>query len=160
MVYYQKMLKKLLLAVFLCGNLSFATEILIPSKLEALIKKDCTLVHLWAIWCSICVSELEDVISYMDGGKSKTTPVMIEVSSPFVQDSLSVKHIAKVKKSFPMYLKPADQEKAYYEIVQPNWDGALPLTVLFSKGRRVEKWTGEIKSRFNQITQSITQNCR
>ncbi len=137
----------ILLALLLQAPLVLAagkSPVLLPAdKIAGLKQKPCTFFHVWATWCTICVQELPEVIKVLNGLKA-LTPVVIDVSSPFVQDQFSKKWAQTLKASFPIYLKPAGRDDLYLNSIDRDWSGALPYSVLFDKGKRKKVWLGAL----------------
>ena len=106
-------------------------------------KKPCTFIHVWATWCTICLQELPQVIQTLAAMKN-VTPVIVDVSSPFVQENFSKKWNTVLSAPFPMYLKPAGKDDPYLNAIDKDWSGALPFSVLYDKGKRKKTWLGAL----------------
>jgi len=113
------------------------------SQIPAFQKQPCTFVHAWATWCSICVTELPNVFKSLASLK-KVNPVVIDLSSPFVQENFSKKYVAKLAPPFKTYLKPPGSEAVYMSVLEPKWTKELPYSALFHRGKRVKVWVGAL----------------
>ncbi len=118
-------------------------EELPAAKIAPLKKKSCALIHVWATWCTNCLQELPDLVKVLNSMK-EITPVVIDVSSPFVQNNFSKKWIATLKPQFRTYLKPSVKDEVYLNAIDKDWSGSLPFSVLYHKGKRKKVWNGSI----------------
>lgn len=136
-------------------------EELPAAKLAAMKKKPCTLLHVWATWCTTCLQELPDLLKALAAIKG-VTPVVIDVSSPFVQNNFSKKWMASLKPPFKTYLKPDVKDAAYLETVDKDWSGGLPFSALYHKGKRRKVWNGSIdlSGNLSELRRDVAEHCR
>jgi thiol-disulfide isomerase/thioredoxin len=120
------------------------SQYLFPKDLDKLKKDKCAFFHVWATWCSICMEEMPDLIKVLKTTK-KVRPVVIDVSSPSVQDSFSKRWMQQLRPSFPTYLKPDLKDEVYLDAVDKSFSGTLPFSALFQKGKLLKKWTGALE---------------
>lgn len=118
-------------------------SLLSGDKLQVLKRQDCTFVHVWATWCTVCMEEMPHLLSTLKDVK-RVHPVIIDVSTPYVQDSQSKKWMASLNPPFPTYLKPKGDDAEYMEQVDKAWSGALPYSVLFDRGTKKKEWIGSL----------------
>ena len=87
----KKKMKKLTLMILVLTALASPAkpvyEELPADKIAALKKKPCTLIHVWATWCTVCLTELPDLLKVIASVK-ELNPVIVDVSSEFVQEHL------------------------------------------------------------------------
>lgn len=134
-----------------------ATQPLPAARVAAMKKQPCTFFHVWATWCSICLQELPDLLKVMAAMKG-ATPVVIDVSSPFVQANFSKKWIQTLKPAFVTYVKPAGKDEPYLNAIDQEWSGALPFSVLYHKGKRLMVWQGSLD--LGTIAREVEEQCK
>ncbi len=132
---------------------------LLPAeKIAAFKKQPCTLLHVWATWCTICIQEMPDLVKVLNVEKSRVRPIIIDASSPFQQDNFSKKYMATLKPQFTTYVKPGGDDDKYLNAIDKGWSGSLPFSALYHKGKRQKVWNGSIDlSRFKD---DIATNCQ
>ena len=127
-------------------------------KLTKLKKESsCAFVHVWATWCTICLEELPGLLKTL-AGEEKVRPIVLDVSSAFVQDNFSKKWLKSLAPPFEVYLKPKGGEEAYLNAIDPKWDGGLPYSAVYYKGQQKRIWNGTIK--LNTLAQDIEAECQ
>lgn len=131
-------------------------EPLPAGKLAALKKEPCTLIHVWATWCTTCLTELPDLLRALAAEK-RVRPIVIDVSAPFIQDNFSKKYITSLKPAFKTYLKPEGKDEPYLSAIDKDWSGSLPFSALYDKGRRKKVWNGSID--LAKLGADIAANC-
>lgn len=113
------------------------------SKILELVKGPCVFVHLWATWCPICIEELPQVIDFLN--KNKTTiPVLVDLSSSFVQNNFSKKWVLSHSPQFKTYVKSTEADNAYFQALEPTVTRNLPYSALFHQGKRRQSWVGSV----------------
>lgn len=133
---------KLWLTIFVSSQLFAATPQLLPaSKLVGMTRGPCTFVHVWANWCNICVAELPRLVKALSALKD-VTPVVVDISSPYIQQNYSQRFIASLEPPFTTYLKPKGPDDDYMAAVEKKWNRALPFSALFRFGKKKKTWTG------------------
>ena len=149
----------LLTAALLC-SLALAdgkTEVYQTLSAKALAKKkneDCSFVHFWATWCTICIEELPRLIKLLPSTGVK--PVIVDLSDTFVQDNFSKKWIKQLNPPFTVYVKPDTKDEPYLKQAGFKWTNTLPYSYLFKGGKKVKEWDGyldmaQLKSELNQF---------
>jgi hypothetical protein len=126
-------------------------------KLREFQKEPCTLVHPWANWCTICVQELPDLLPQFQAWKG-VRAVVIDVSTPFAQAQFSKKWRVLVDSPFQTYLQPKGDKMSYRKAIDPSWDGALPHSVLYSRGKKLRVWGGAMD--FPAVRKEAASLCR
>jgi thiol-disulfide isomerase/thioredoxin len=116
--------------------------------LAELLKNDTDkllLLNFWATWCGPCVIEYPEFIEIqrMYGGRdfqfasvSMDTPKQEEKVLKFLKSKFS---------AVPNYIIDTEDKYAIIDVVQNDWDGSLPITLLIEPGGKVAfKVPGEI----------------
>ena len=93
------------------------------------------IVNFWAMWCAPCVKELPYLQKYAD---SHSEVEMLFVSLDFPQDiETKLKPFLKKKGiTSPVVLLDDPDANSWIDQIDPNWSGALPLTIVFDKNHR------------------------
>ncbi|AZQ65151.1 TlpA family protein disulfide reductase [Flammeovirga pectinis] len=108
-------------------------------NLESLFNhKDDTvrIINFWATWCKPCVKELpyfEQANRYLKENNSKAKIILISLD---MSEKNLVKYINKTElTSEVIWLDDADAN-SWIEKVNPNWDGAIPITLILKNGKQ------------------------
>jgi thiol-disulfide isomerase/thioredoxin len=94
-------------------------------------------INFWATWCAPCVKELpyyEKLNSEYKGKKVKVLLVSLDMKKQ-VETALLPFIKKKKLKSEVIHLHDPNAD-AWISKVDPSWTGALPATVIYSKGKR------------------------
>lgn len=151
-------MKVWILAFFCCAPL-FADFVNLPvSQLEQLQKGPCVFIHPWATWCAQCMKELPDLIPKFEVWKGPHV-VVIDTSNPFSQENLTRKWNVLRHSRLKIYLKPGSIDaEGYRKAIAHEWDGSLPYSVLYSKGRKLREWRGALD--FRRVSAEVEKACR
>lgn len=87
------------------------------------------------------MQELPGLVATL-GRIKQVNPVIIDISSPFVQESFSKRFIASIAPSFNTYTKPAGKNEDYMFAVDKSWNNALPYSALYHNGKKRKVWMG------------------
>jgi len=95
------------------------------------------LINLWATWCGPCVTEYPEFVK-MQRMFSGRDFEFVSISA----DNLSAKEKAhkflkKETSALPNYIFSGKDKYALIEAIDPDWDGALPYTVLIEPGGNI-----------------------
>ena len=134
-----------------------AWEFLPPAKLKQMTQRPCVFVHGWATWCPQCIDELPKLVLAL--GKLKTADsVVVDLSTPYMQDNFSKKWINALKPPFKMYLKTPGDDAGYVKFVDKNWSGALPWSAIFRNGVTKKSWLGQVN--LDALEKEIAAQCK
>ncbi len=92
------------------------------------------LINVWATWCGPCVMEFPDFIEIhrMYQGRDFEF-ISISADRPEQKD-LALKFLEKKNAALKNYIFEKDDKYALIEAIDPEWEGALPYTVLVEPG--------------------------
>lgn len=95
------------------------------------------LVNFWATWCGPCVIEFPELVKLQRiYGQRNFEIVSISLDRPAMKqkalDFLEVKQAA-----FPNYLYPGEDREPLFDLVDPDWQGNIPYTMLIAPGGEV-----------------------
>lgn len=121
-------------------------------KLKNLLKRDDSnprplLINFWATWCEPCQEEFPELVAIDRDFKSNNLNfITISLDFPAEIKGDVPKFLKEMKATMPAYLLRTPNEDEAIKFVAPNWNGALPFTVLFdSNGKLVYTYSGIIK---------------
>lgn len=103
------------------------------------------LINVWATWCGPCVMEYPEfvILQRMYGGRDFEF-VSISADKPSIGDKV-LKVLKEKKSAVKNYHFSQDDKYALIEAVDPNWNGALPYTILVEpNGKVVWSYQGDV----------------
>jgi thiol-disulfide isomerase/thioredoxin len=130
---------------------SVAVKTIDLAALQALLKRDDSrplLVNFWATWCDPCREEFPDLVKIDNQYRSKGLDFI----------AISLDDLAEIKTGVPTFLRGMQAKMPAYllnvsdpepaiKLVDPNWSGALPATILYNgKGEIVFKHFGRVNA--------------
>ncbi|MCJ8167556.1 redoxin family protein [Pontibacter sp. E15-1] len=108
--------------------------------LKALLQNDTDkvrLVNVWATWCGPCVMELPDFVDINRMYRNRDFEfITISADKPDKKDK-ALAALKKLEASNTNYLFNSEDKYALIELIDPEWQGALPYTLLIEPGGKV-----------------------
>jgi peroxiredoxin len=95
------------------------------------------LVNLWATWCGPCIIEYPEFLRIHRMYKDRDFEfVSISADAPEQKDKV-LKFLEKKESAVRNFIFDSDDQYQLIEAVDPNWQGALPYTLLIEPGGKV-----------------------
>jgi thiol-disulfide isomerase/thioredoxin len=95
------------------------------------------LINIWATWCGPCVKEFSEFITIHRMYRSRDFEfISISADDPAVKNKV-YKFLQTKQASCINYLFNIDNKYKLIEAVDPNWQGALPYTILVEPGGKI-----------------------
>jgi thiol-disulfide isomerase/thioredoxin len=95
------------------------------------------LINIWATWCGPCVTEYpEFIIMQKMYGHRDFEFISISADDPAKKDKV-LKFLKEKQSAVKNYLFSVDDKYKLIEAVDPNWQGALPYTILVEPGGKI-----------------------
>ena len=95
------------------------------------------LINVWATWCGPCVTEFSDFITINRMYRERDFEfVTISADNP-PQKEKALKFLKKTEASSKNYIFNTDDKYKLIEAIDPNWQGALPYTILVEPGGKI-----------------------
>jgi hypothetical protein len=93
------------------------------------------LVHLWASWCRPCVAEWPRLAKWLRGVAPELDVVAIAVEDDGVAPARVLAPLGRLPAR--LWRARADELAPLVQAIDPEWDGALPTTLLLDAGGRL-----------------------
>ena len=90
------------------------------------------LINFWATWCDPCREEFPDLVKIGSDHKDKVELITVSLDEPSEIDGNVTKFLTQMKTASPAFLLKTQDQDAAIELVSPDWQGALPFTILFN----------------------------
>ncbi|MEX0881851.1 MAG: TlpA disulfide reductase family protein, partial [Cyclobacteriaceae bacterium] len=99
------------------------------------------LINFWATWCGPCIIEYPEFVEIQRMyGNRDFEFVSVSLDDPEAEEK-ALKFLKKKYSATTNYLVDTDDKYAVIDIVQNDWDGSLPLTLLIEPGGEVHHKT-------------------
>ncbi|MBS1662716.1 MAG: redoxin domain-containing protein [Bacteroidetes bacterium] len=99
--------------------------------------KKLRLINLWATWCVPCVQEFSELVTlnrmYRDRGFQL---VSISMDQPAARKK-ALDFLTRKQSSSPNYIFTGDDKYRLIEAIDPQWQGALPYSLLLEPGGKI-----------------------
>ena len=95
------------------------------------------LINVWATWCGPCVNELPSFVTINRMYRRRDFEfITISADNPEKKDKV-LKALKNLQAANTNYLFSTDDKYKLIEAVDPNWNGALPYTILVEPGGKI-----------------------
>jgi len=115
-------------------------QIISFKQYQNLIKKNnkILLVNFWATWCKPCVEELP-YFELMQKKYADDTFEVLLISLDFLEeyDSKFLPYLSENQIVSKCYLLNYEKNKDWIDQINPQWSGALPATIFYSKQGKI-----------------------
>ncbi len=117
-----------------------SVQMIDEAGIKKLIKNDSDklrLINVWATWCGPCVAEFPDFIEMQHMYRGRDFEfVSVSADNPDKKDKV-LKFLQKNYASNSNYLVSFEDKYKLIEAIDPNWQGALPYTILVEPGGKI-----------------------
>jgi len=95
------------------------------------------LINVWATWCGPCVNELPDFVTINRMYRNREFEfVTVSADVPEKKDK-ALGFLKKIQASNTNYLFNSSDKYKLIELIDPEWQGALPYTILIAPGGKI-----------------------
>ncbi len=95
------------------------------------------LINLWATWCGPCVIEFPELVNLQRMyGQRNFEVVTLSLDRPNLGDKV-LEFLEEKEASFPNYLVTTTDREPIFEMIDPEWQGNIPYTLLIAPGGKV-----------------------
>ena len=109
--------------------------------------------NFWATWCGPCREEFPDLVRLYNENKDRLVLVSVSMDEPEDSDRV-VAYLKEQKAAFPAYLRDFKDFQRFVNVVDPEWGGGIPATVVFDRaGKRIYGHEGKLS--YNELKKII-----
>jgi thiol-disulfide isomerase/thioredoxin len=103
------------------------------------------LVNFWATWCEPCREEFPDLVKINSEYKGKIDFITVSLDDYVDLDGDVTKFLTQMKAEMPAFLLKTKDEDAAIRAVSPDWQGALPFTIMYdANGKTIYTRMGKV----------------
>jgi thiol-disulfide isomerase/thioredoxin len=95
------------------------------------------LINVWATWCGPCVAEFSEFITMNRMYRNRDFELVTVSADEPENKNKVMKFLQKKQASATNYLFSVDDKYKLIEAIDPNWQGALPYTILVEPGGKI-----------------------
>ncbi|MBP9097045.1 MAG: TlpA family protein disulfide reductase [Ignavibacteria bacterium] len=160
-----KILKNLVLLSTIFISLNFANaQDLKPLKediLKEILKESddkVVVINLWAYWCGPCKEEFPDLVKFGKENSDDSKLILISLDETADLESKTKPFLAKNNVDFVSYYNAFDKDEKLINMLDKNWEGAIPSTFFFKDGKLVKSLVGkQTESQFKKAFDEVNQ---
>ncbi len=160
-----KILKNLVLLSTIFISLNFANaQDLKPLKediLKEILKESddkVVVINLWAYWCGPCKEEFPDLVKFGKENSDDSKLILISLDETGDLESKTKPFLAKNNVDFVSYYNAFDKDEKLINMLDKNWEGAIPSTFFFKDGKLVKSLVGkQTESQFKKAFDEVNQ---
>jgi thiol-disulfide isomerase/thioredoxin len=114
------------------------------SKMLATHKGKIVLVDFWATWCVPCRAEMPQLVKLGEKLRARGVDFVTVSADEPEKESAAFQVLKKNAVAAPFYLKKADDDDKFYNLVDTKWSGEMPAMFIYDRaGKRVRSFLGE-----------------
>ena len=110
----------------------------VPALVSSFSGEKAVLVNVWATWCVPCIEEFPYLVEIQNKYQSDLQVIFISADFPEQINDVNV-FLKQQEVYWKTYIKD-DNDEAFINAVQPEWRGALPVTVIYNKNGTIHSW--------------------
>jgi thiol-disulfide isomerase/thioredoxin len=99
-------------------------------------------MNFWATWCEPCVEEIPIFAKFRKNRKNVTV-IGISMDEPEKQEQV-IRFIKQYKMNYRVAIWTGDNFENMVNSIDPKWNGPIPATFIFQKGKLIYSKTGPI----------------
>jgi thiol-disulfide isomerase/thioredoxin len=92
------------------------------------------LINFWATWCGPCVIEFPEFVDMQRMYGQRNFEVVSISMDQFKQQEKVLKFLEERQAAFPNYMYTEKDREELFELVDPNWQGNIPYTLIVKPG--------------------------
>lgn len=113
-------------------------------KMVSAHKGKILLVDFWATWCVPCRAEMPQLVKLSEKLKARGLDFVTVSADEPGKEQAAFKVLTDNAVGAPFYLKKADDDDRFYNVVDSKWSGEMPAMFIYDRtGKRVRSFLGE-----------------
>ncbi len=103
-------------------------------------------VNFWATWCVPCVEEFPDLVKIYNENKDSDfefLSVSVDLSSDI--ETKVKPFLNKQSADFPVVVVEEKRSDEVINLINPEWNGAVPVTVIYDENGKRKEFISEVK---------------
>ncbi len=119
------------------------------SKMESIVKNrkgKILFLNIWASWCVPCQMEFPDIVKLANKYKNSVEFIGLSVDEMNDLETEVIPFLTKNKVNFKNYINNFSSVDELINFVNPQWQGAIPTTIIFDKKGNRKKFIVGMRS--------------
>jgi thiol-disulfide isomerase/thioredoxin len=114
-------------------------------------------INFWATWCVPCVEEFPDLVKIYNKHKGSDFEFLsISVDLPSEIETKVKPFLIKQAADFPVVVVKEKRSEEVINLINPEWNGAVPVTVIYDKKGNRKKFISDARD-YNFFNKSIEE---
>lgn len=131
---------------FYNNDVPVVDEVWIKNKIENREGK-ILFVNFWATWCVPCIEEFPDLVKIYDEYKNSDFEFLsVSVDLPSDIESKVKPFLAEQSAHFPVVVVEEKRSDRVIDLINPEWNGAVPITVIYDEHGNRQEFIHEAKN--------------
>lgn len=115
------------------------------------------LINIWATWCGPCRLEYPEFVIVQRMFGARDFEFVSLSADKLAKKEAALKFLRSAHSALPNYIASTDDNYALIEAVDPEWNGALPYTLLLEPGGKVV-WRHQGEADFSELKKAIVEH--
>ncbi len=104
-------------------------------------------INFWATWCEPCVEEFPDLVKIYNENKDSSFEFLsVSVNLPSEIEDKVKPFLKEQSADFPVVVIEEKRSEEIINLVNPDWDGTVPATIIYDENGKRKEFFAEAKN--------------